>query len=188
MSPLAPGANVALTREVPTLRTPLVVLRWASSDAIVQTDFTHMAVLCDQAGAALSEDDVVFFNQMTAAESAVQYVAGPEDSAGSEEIEVTLADVPAQVHKIVFIGYLNEGMSKNRTLGQLSSCSVSVYDADTGGRLVASENLAGILGGEKALVLGELYRRGETEWKFRVVGQGYSAGLSAVAAHYGLAL
>lgn len=188
MSPLARGGNVALTREIPALRDVLVSLRWKSSDSVAQAEFTHMAVLCDKTGKALSEDDVVFFNQMSAAESTVQYIEDPSTPIGAEEIEVSLPSVPAVVERIVFIGYLNEGISKNRTLGRLDSCTVSVYDIATGNRVVSSEDLAAGFGQEKAVVLGELYRRGETEWKFRVVGQGYSAGLSGAAGHYGLAL
>lgn len=188
MSPLARGVNVALTREVPNLRTALVSLQWRATDPVVEADFTHMAVLCDSSGAALSENDVVFFNQMVPSNDSVQYVADPQAGRGVEEIEVDLASVPEAVHKIVFIGYLNEAMSKNRTLGRLNSCTVSVYDVDSGSRLVSSEDLAPALDSEKALVLAELYRRGPTEWKFKVVGQGFSQGLTGVARQYRLSL
>ena len=40
---------------------------------------------------------------------------------------------------------------------------------------------------EKALILGEIYRRAG-EWKFKAVGQGFSGGLPALAEHYGVEL
>ena len=35
------------------------------------------------------------------------------------------------------------------------------------------------------MIFGELYRH-QDEWKFRAVGQGYSSGLSGIAADYGV--
>jgi tellurium resistance protein TerD len=40
---------------------------------------------------------------------------------------------------------------------------------------------------EAAMIFGELYRN-EAEWKFRAVGQGYSAGLTGIATDYGVRL
>jgi TerD domain len=40
---------------------------------------------------------------------------------------------------------------------------------------------------EKALLLGELYRRNDA-WKFRAVGQGYASGLAGLATDFGITL
>jgi Uncharacterized proteins involved in stress response, homologs of TerZ and putative cAMP-binding protein CABP1 len=37
------------------------------------------------------------------------------------------------------------------------------------------------------MIFGELYRQ-EAEWKFRAIGQGYSAGLAGIATDYGVRL
>ena len=50
-----------------------------------------------------------------------------------------------------------------------------------------SEELAGSFGGETAVALGEVYRNG-TEWKFKVLGQGYAKGVAAIASDYGVPL
>ena len=42
-------------------------------------------------------------------------------------------------------------------------------------------------GAETAMVLGELYLRGD-EWKFRAVGQGWDSGLAGLATDYGIAV
>ncbi len=44
-----------------------------------------------------------------------------------------------------------------------------------------------MLAAETALSLGEVYRH-EGEWKFKVLGQGYSKGIAGIAADYGLTL
>jgi tellurium resistance protein TerD len=53
--------------------------------------------------------------------------------------------------------------------------------------LVRSENLAPALDGETALALalGEVYRH-NGGWKFKVLGEGYRAGIAALAEDYGV--
>ena len=53
--------------------------------------------------------------------------------------------------------------------------------------LVRSEDLAPALDSETALALGEMYRH-DGDWKFKVLGQGYSKGIAGIAADYGLSL
>jgi tellurium resistance protein TerD len=53
--------------------------------------------------------------------------------------------------------------------------------------LVHSEELVAGLQSETALALGEVYRH-NTEWKFKVLGQGYSKGIAGIAEDYGLSL
>jgi tellurium resistance protein TerD len=62
-----------------------------------------------------------------------------------------------------------------------------VLNQDSNAELVRSEELANSLQSETALALGEVYRH-NGEWKFKVLGQGYSKGISGVAADYGLTL
>ena len=53
--------------------------------------------------------------------------------------------------------------------------------------LVRSENLAPVLNGETALSLGEVYRH-NGDWKFKVIGEGYSTGVAGLALDYGVTL
>ena len=182
---MARGANVTLTREVPTLKTVVLGVSWnAGSESALSDNLVSATVLCDARGRALSPEHFVFFNQVQTPDlSATQLaqVLGPDQ----EQVEVDLPAVPEEVQRIVVLVYLNEGLAQRRTLGQLKSCLIRVVNADGNAELVRSENLATGLRGETALTLGELYRHGG-DWKFRVLGQGYSDGLRAVAADYGI--
>jgi tellurium resistance protein TerD len=95
--------------------------------------------------------------------------------------------VPAAVERVVVVLYLSEGGPRRRTLGQLKRCVVRVLDGVTGAGIVTSEDLAPGFGPETAVVLGEVYRH-QGGWKFKVVGQGYAAGIVGVAEQYGLPL
>jgi tellurium resistance protein TerD len=64
---------------------------------------------------------------------------------------------------------------------------IRVLNAADNRELVRSEELASAFDGETAVALGELYRLG-TDWKFKVLGQGYSRGVTGIAADYGIPL
>jgi len=181
------GANVSLTREVPGLTGLVVGVKWnAGSETALADNMTMATILCGTDGRALSDQHFVFFNQLSSPELSVQQL---EAALGGdqEQVEIDLGSVPAQVDRIVFVVYVNEGPAQKRTLGQLRSCVVRVLNLNGNAELVRSEELASVLQSETALALGEVYRH-NTEWKFKVLGQGYSKGIAGIATDYGLTL
>ena len=95
--------------------------------------------------------------------------------------------MPADVDRIAVVLYINDGPGQRRTLGQLRSCVVRVLNGADNRELVRSEELATAFSTETAVALGEVYRH-DRDWKFRVLGQGYSKGVAGVAADYGVPL
>ena len=185
MAQLRRGANVALTREIPTLRSVLLGIRFeAGAEKVLLDNLVTATILCDTANKALSDEHFVFFNQLSSPEESVSQreAALGEDS---EQVEVSLPDVPAEVERIVVVAYLND--PQRRSLGQLRECHIRVLDADGNAELIRSENLAPTLTSETALALGELYRH-QGGWKFRVIGEGYAKGIAGIAADYGITL
>jgi tellurium resistance protein TerD len=178
---LVPGANAALTAENPGLSAVVVGITW---DQIASrgpsAELVPVAIVCGADGHALSDEDLVFFNQLEDASAAVRYL----DESDQEEIDVDLASVPAVVDKIVFAVYLDPDPRSPRDLGSVRSMSIRVCAPD-GRELVAfplpSERNHTI----DAVVLGELYRH-RAEWKFRAVGQGYTTGLTGLRADHGI--
>jgi tellurium resistance protein TerD len=187
MAQMSRGANVALTREIPGLRSIVVGVSWnAGAERVLEENLVLATVLCDAASKALSPEHFVFFNQLASPDLTVSQLT--EALGGDkEQVEIDLADVPAEVARIVVVLYLNEGTAQRRTLGQLRELSVLVRDGGDNRELVRSENLATVLSAETALVLGEVYRHG-ADWKFKVVGEGYASGIAGVASDYGLPL
>jgi tellurium resistance protein TerD len=181
------GTNVALTREIPSLSRLTLGVQWnAGAETVLDQNLVMVTLLCDARNRALSEEHFVFFNQLSSPEESV--VQAQQALGGDQEqVTVELAAVPDDVERVVVALYVNDGPGQRRTLGQLRSCSVRVLNAADGQELVRSEELASGLASETALTLGELYRY-QGGWKFKVLGQGYAGGVSAMAQDYGLAL
>jgi tellurium resistance protein TerD len=187
MAEMKRGANVALTREVPGLTGLVLGMSWnAGAERALDDNLVFAAILCGQDGRARSDGDFVFFNQLRSPEVSVQQL---EKALGgdNEQIEVDLAAVPADIDRVVVVLYVNEGPAQRRTLGQLRSCVIRVLNAADNSELVRSEELASAFDAETAVALGEIYRHG-TGWKFKVLGQGYSRGVTAIASDYGIPL
>jgi tellurium resistance protein TerD len=183
MAEMTRGANVALTREVPGLRTAVLGISWdAGSERVLDDNLVFAVLLVGADGKVRDDRDVVFFNQLTAAE-------GPVVELGDdgEQVEVELAAVPAEIERVVAVLYVNDGPAQRRTLGQLRSCVVRVLNGADGAELVRSEQLATAFAAETAVALGELYRH-DGGWKFKVLGQGYAQGIRAIASDYGVPL
>jgi tellurium resistance protein TerD len=187
MAAMKRGANVALTREIPDLAGIVLGTSWdAGSETALDEDLAAATLLCDSDGKVASAEQFVFFNQLSTPDLSTSRLdeALGEDQ---EQVEIDLTAVPGGTARIVLVLYVNEGPARRRTLGRLRHCRVRVLNLATNAELVRSEDLAGSLEAETALTLGEIYRRG-SDWKFRVVGQGYTNGIAGVAADHGLSL
>jgi tellurium resistance protein TerD len=187
MAEMKRGANVALTREIPNLTGLVLGMSWnAGAEHVLDESLVFAAVLCGPDGRVRSDRDLVFFNQLTSADESVQQL---EKALGDdrEQIVIDLTAVPAEIDRIVAVLYVNEGPGQRRALGQLRSCVIRVLDAADNRELVRSEELASAFTGETAVALGEVYRH-DRDWKFKVLGQGYSKGITGIAADYGIPL
>ncbi|MGH8961839.1 MAG: TerD family protein [Jatrophihabitantaceae bacterium] len=191
MAVMKRGANVALTREVPGLSGLVLGVGWdAGHETALADNLVTATLLCDASNRALSEQHFVFFNQLASPDLSVHELerAVGEDQ---DQIEIDLNAVPAAVERIVVVLYVNDGPAQRRTLGQLKSCYVRVLNLAGNAELVRSEDLAPALSQATALALGEVYRHSTgsgSEWKFKVLGQGYSRGVAGILADYGLSV
>jgi tellurium resistance protein TerD len=177
------GSNASLTAENPELRVVLVGFGWTITPSRgPQSELVPMAILCGHDGRALSDEHLVFFNQLSSPEGGVEF-AGTEDE---EQIDVDLHRVPDAVRKIAFIVYVDPDV---RGPGNFSAVKNSyVRIADEKSRELLRFDIPSTGHSEiKAMMYGELYRHGDG-WKFRAVGQGYKNGLAGVAADYKLSL
>lgn len=187
MAQMNRGANVSLTREIPGLTGVVLGVSWdAGAETALADNLVLAVILCDAGGKALSDEHFVFFNQLRSPELSVTELdeALGEDQ---EQVAVDFAKVPAEVERIVAVLYINDGPAQRRTLGQLRSCAVRVLHPQDNRELVRSEDFAPALSAETALTMGEVYRHGD-EWKFKVLGEGYSKGMTGIAGDFGLSL
>lgn len=187
MAEMRRGANVELTREIPSLRTVRLGVQIATgAEASLQESLVVATIMTDRQSRALSDEHFVFFNQLSSPDESVTQ---REQALGRdlEQVEVSLADVPAEVERIVVLMYLNEGIVQRRSLAQLREIEIRVVNAADNAELVRSENLVPTSLEVSAVTLGELYRHG-SGWKFKVLGEGYSDGVLGVAKDFGVGL
>jgi tellurium resistance protein TerD len=180
------GMNVALTREIPTLTGVVIGVRLAASEPVLLDNLVVATLLCNASSKVLSDEHFVFFNQLSTPELSVEQLRRAVGG-DTEQIEVDLPKVPDEVQRVVVVAYINQGTPHRRQLGQLREATVRVLDLRDDSELVRSENLAPELSTETGLVLAELYRHGG-DWKFKVIGQGYADGITAMAHDFGLTL
>jgi len=183
--PLNPGANVALTKEIPDLRAVVLGVQLdARADDVLRRSLVVATMLCDTSHKVISDKHFVFFNQLVSIDGSVEQLTallGDDD----EQIEVDLHAVPPTIDRIVVAAYINDPVTARRTLGQLRVCVIRVLDLADNRELTRSVDLASSLGDTTAAILGELYRHG-TGWKFKVIGQGVREGIAEIARLYGL--
>lgn len=187
MAVMKRGSNVDFTREIPGLTGVVVGVRWdAGAEKALDDNLVMATILCDARGKALSDEHFVFFNQLSSPDLSVTEL---ETALGddNEQVEIDLQAVPTDVVRIAVVLYVNEGSTQRRTLGQLKSCEVRLLDLADNKELVRSENLAPMLTSETAMSVAEVYRY-NSDWKFKVLGDGYAHGIADVARDYGLTL
>ncbi|GAA4683503.1 TerD family protein [Frondihabitans cladoniiphilus] len=179
MATMVAGANAALTAENPGLSSVVVALGWEQIESRgPQAELVPLTVLCGSDGKALSNEHLVFFNQLVSEDGSVEFV----DSGDAEEIDVDLSGVPAEVAKIVFIVYVDPELRGPGTFASIRSAFIRIA-TPAGVELVRFTVSAADNRSINAMIFGELYRHRD-EWKFRALGQGYTTGLAGVAADF----
>ena len=185
---LTKGGNVSLTKAAPGLTAVVVGLGWdARTTDGAQFDLDASAIVCNADNRVVSDKHFVFFNNLTSPEGAVSHSGDNltgEGGGDDEQVTVNLAGLPADAAKIVFPVSIYEGGSNGQTFGQVRNAFIRVVNQADGSEM-ARYDLSEDASTETAMIFGELYRNG-AEWKFRAVGQGYSAGLAGIAGDYGV--
>lgn len=122
------------------------------------------AFLLDASGTCQSDDDVVFFNN-----PGTQGVLLDD-----ETVVIDTTGLPTWCKKVVVAVANPDG-------GSVSGVSDVRLDDDSVIRLEPSQ-----LGNLSTVMLAEVYRRGDDEWRLRCVAQGWSAGLAPLFGHFGI--
>lgn len=113
---------------------------------------------------------MIFYNQLASPESAISLSLNGDGAV----FRVNLDALPASIAKLVFTGAI-DGAGSMRNLG---TSSLTLGNA-------ASFPLSGAdFSDEKAIIIGELYRR-DGAWRFGAVGQGFNGGMAALLSHFG---
>ncbi len=186
---LQKGQKIDLTKTNPGLNNILVGLGWDVNkyDGGFDFDLDASAFLIGADGKAGSDQDFIFYGNQTHASGSVQSLGDNLTGAGDgddEQIKVDLGKVPANVDKIDFTVTIYDADKRGQNFGQVSNAYIRIIDEASGTELIRYD-LSEDFSIETAIVVGELYRNG-AEWKFNAIGNGFSGGLAALCANYGL--
>ena len=170
---LVKGQNVPLDPEASSLR---LSVRWSSSSNPVDVDLVTLILGADRR--VRTDADMIFYNQTATADGSVVHAGKvTAESGGSDDVLVDLTAVDANVHALTVAA---------------STDGSPFSEVDHLEWLVAGEQAEPVarfpvtgLTSERALVLGEVYRR-DGQWRLRAVGQGWDGGLAGLASDYGV--
>ena len=137
------------------------------------------AALLNSAGRVRDADDLISAEQPRSRDGSVTFSGFPG------ELRINLDTVPETIARIAIVLTVKPGLTPATTFGVFSA--VRAWLADPSGKLPLVFSLPPASRGETVMIMAELYRH-QGQWKFRAVGQGFSAGLPALAAHFGLNL
>jgi len=185
---LSKGGNVSLTKEAPGLTAVIVGLGWDLRTTTGEDfDLDASAIVVNPAGKVVSDQHFVFFNNTKTPDGTVEHTGDNRTGEGEgddEQIKVALAQLPADVDKVVFPVSVYDADNRKQSFGQVRNAFIRVINAADNVEL-ARYDLSEDASTETAMLFGELYRAG-TDWKFRALGQGYASGLAGIAKDFGV--
>jgi stress response protein SCP2 len=177
---LSKGANVPLVHRSAADEGRLhAVVRWSDAGTAAEVDVAVLLLGPD--GRVRSDQDFVFYNAPTGGDGAVRLMGKrSQEEASEDRISVDLEALPRDVEGVVFVAGLDAG--EGAGFGGVTGLAFELLDVSGNARVRFDITDAGP---ETAMVLGELYLRGD-QWKFRAVGQGWDTGLAGLATDYGI--
>ena len=188
---LSKGGNINLSKTAPTMNKVDLGLGWNPRATDGKAfDLDAVAFLTGEDGKVRLDGEFIFFNQKTSPCGSVNHKGDNRtgDGEGDDEtISVDLSKVPQEVVKIVFAVTIHEGQQNGQNFGMVDRAYIRVINQDANAEELARFDLSEDGSTEVAMIFGELYRH-SGEWKFKAVGQGFSGGLGALAASYGVAV
>ena len=188
---LSKGGNINLSKTAPTMSKVDLGLGWNPRATDGKAfDLDAVAFLTGEDGKVRLDGEFIFFNQKVSPCGSVTHNGDNRTGDGDgddETISVDLAKVPQEVAKIVFAVTIHEGQQNGQNFGMVDKAYIRVINQDANAEELARFDLSEDGSTEVAMIFGELYRH-SGEWKFKAVGQGFSGGLGALAASYGVAV
>jgi tellurium resistance protein TerD len=186
---LKKGEKVSLTKDNPGLKNVLVGLGWDVNafDTGGSFDLDASAFLLTDSGKVSAQEDFVFYGNKEHKSGGVVYMGDNRTGAGDgddEQIKLDLSKIPQAITRIVFTVTIYEAEARRQNFGQVSNAFIRLVD-ESAGKEIVRYDLGEDFSIETAVVVGEVYRNG-AEWKFNAIGSGFSGGLAALCAHFGI--
>jgi tellurium resistance protein TerD len=187
---LSKGGNVSLSKEAPGLSRILVGLGWdvrATDGSAFDLDASAFVTGAD--GKVRSDRDFIFYNNLRSEDGSIEHTGDNLTGVGEgddESIKLNLAQLPADIHKVVFSVTIHDAEARRQNFGMVSNAFVRVVNQDDNKEL-ARYDLSEDASTETAMIFAEIYKN-NGEWKFKAVGQGFAGGLAPLARQFGVSI
>lgn len=182
-SNLTAGQSISLADQQPPPTDVVLGFGW---DVITSNspdpELVPMVLLLDDDEQVITPDAVAFFNQLSAAAGAVQYVTGDDQ----EQVDIHLPAVPAEAKTLLFLLFINPDPRRPGTFRSVRHANASI-SLPTGKTLARVNIDTSSVENADAVVVAELYRY-QGQWKFRALGQGHTGGVHGIATTFGFTL
>ena len=185
---LVKGQKLNLSKTAPNLNEVRVGLGWDINNASsVAFDLDAQVILIGANGRARSQQDLIFYNNLTSSCGSVVHQGDNQTGAGTgddEVVNVYLSKVPQDVQKIEFMATIHDAQQRGQNFGQVSNAYIRLVDNQTGQQLAKfdlSEDYSTFI----SIILGEIYRH-NGEWKFNATGQGRTEDLEGLCRFFGV--
>jgi tellurium resistance protein TerD len=126
----------------------------------------------------LSDDHLVFYNNLKSPNNAVEHTGDNRDGDGDgddEQITVDLSKIDAAASELSIIVTIEEALVRKQNFGQVRNAFVRIFITETEEEIIKYE-LDEDFSIETAVEFGRIYKR-NNEWKFEAVGIGMKGGL-----------
>lgn len=185
---LSKGGNVSLSKSEPGLKKILVGLGWdARPTDGADFDLDASAFMLGSGHKVRRDEDFIFYGNLQATDGSVVHTGDNKTGSGDGDDEVIMIDldlVPADIQTVAITVTIHEADARGQNFGQVRNAFIRIVN-DENGKEIARYDLSEDYSTETAMIFGEVYRH-NGDWKFRAVGQGYSGGLAAMCARYGI--
>ena len=185
---LQKGGNLSLSKAAPNLTNILIGLGWdvRTTDGAA-FDLDASLFMVGDTGKVRSDADFIFYNQAKSSCGSVEHTGDNRTGEGEgddESVKVNLANVPANVSRLVVTVTIHDAQARQQSFGQVGGAFMRVINSADNSE-IARFDLSEDYSTETAMIFGEVYRH-NGEWKFKAIGQGYSGGLAAMCQQYGV--
>jgi tellurium resistance protein TerD len=154
-------------------------------------DLDASAFLLLASGKCRNDHDMVYYNEayLKHPEGSVTHTGDNRTGQGDgddESIKVELSKVNAAIQKIVFVVSIYDAIARKQSFGHVNNAYIRLVNEDTGVEICRAD-LSEDFSTETSLNFAELYKVG-ADWKFKIVAQGYKAGLEKFVTEFGLSV
>lgn len=174
------GARADIMKSAHNLSEITIGVGWEAPGHI---DIDSTVFMTDETGKCANDDAMIFYGNASSSEGSVLHSVKSDSTLSLEEFRINFTKVPSTVQKLVLTLTIHEGDKKGQTFSEMKNSFVKIINGTDQREIIVYP--LGPFTIENSLVIGEIYCR-NGDWKFSANTGGFSGGLAALCAHFGI--